>query len=55
MKTQLGLGRKMNFAPIGILLVLAYALIPLAVLWYVVFSATRAGVRAAMRESGPKF
>jgi hypothetical protein len=44
----------MNFAPIGILLVLAYALIPLAVLWYVVFSATRAGVRAAMRDAGPK-
>jgi hypothetical protein len=43
----------MNFAPVGILLVLAYALIPVAILWYVLFSATRAGVRAAMRESGP--
>ncbi|HUW77577.1 MAG TPA: hypothetical protein VMV52_02365 [Candidatus Nanopelagicaceae bacterium] len=43
----------MNFAPIGTLLMLAYALIPIAILWYVVFSATRAGVRAAMKETGP--
>ncbi|HUW78348.1 MAG TPA: hypothetical protein VMV52_06320 [Candidatus Nanopelagicaceae bacterium] len=41
------------FGAIGILALLAYSVIPIAILWYVVFSATRAGVRAAMRESDP--
>jgi hypothetical protein len=42
----------MNFAPVGILMMLVFSLIPIAILWYVIYSATRAGLRAAMRETG---
>jgi hypothetical protein len=40
----------MSFAGVGILFVILYAAIPVAILWYVIFTATRAGVRAAMRD-----
>jgi hypothetical protein len=43
------------FGAIGILALLAYSVIPIAILWYVIFTATRAGIRAAMKESGTKF
>jgi hypothetical protein len=41
-----------HFAPFGIIFVIASAVIPIALLWYVIFSATRSGVRDAMKEMG---
>jgi hypothetical protein len=38
------------FGTLGILALLAYSVIPVVILWYVVFTATRAGVRAGMSE-----
>jgi hypothetical protein len=39
-----------GFGGVGLLFVILYTAIPVAILWYVIFTATRAGVRAAMRD-----